>query len=211
MAQNIENPFGITVLGAASIEVEPDIAIVSFSIYPSFKTANQAFEASRAQAVKINQYFESLGLEAPKTGQITLRSTYGRNEKRDTVVGYEALIRFTARISQLDRLEFIMAGLVEAGITEINSTQFRSSLYPEHRQEARREAILAGRQKAEVLCETAGVKLGALLHIEDLDFKSDTATTDYMMAERDPSLIHAFNPSSIWVSASVRMAFALSE
>src|SRR6185369_8087214 len=100
----------------------PDIAIISFSYYPTFNTPNQALDTSRQQGMKINQYFANLGMEA-KTSRITLGTAKDRSGAKKG--GYEAVVKFTVEIRQLERLEMIMSGLVEIGITEINSTQFR--------------------------------------------------------------------------------------
>jgi uncharacterized protein YggE len=59
--------------------------------------------------------------------------------------------------------------LVAAGANEIDAVEFDVTGKGELRAEARRQAVGAARRKAELYAEAAAVRLGAVLHIEDVD------------------------------------------
>src|SRR5229473_3394794 len=58
---------------------------------------------------------------------------------------------------------------VEAGANEVTSVKYLTTQLAELRAQARREAVAAARRKAEVYSEAAGVALGHVLHIEDVN------------------------------------------
>ena len=62
-----------------------------------------------------------------------------------------------------------MTKSTELGANRIQSVDFHSSKIKNARRKARRMAVDAAREKAENYCEAAGVELGKVLSIEDID------------------------------------------
>ena len=101
-----------------------------------------------------------------------------------------------------------MLGATEVGINSIWHVEFHSSKLKELRAEARAQAVVAARAKAELYCKAAGVKLGEVIHIEDLnpDVRRASHRVEFN-PEFDEVSLGAFNPNVIVVGAAVRIAF----
>jgi len=72
-------------------------------------------------------------------------------------------------LKDLDQLEEVLTGLVNAGANELKSVAFQTMNLKALRAQARRVAVEAAREKAQIYCEAAGVTLGDVLHIEDVN------------------------------------------
>jgi len=69
----------------------------------------------------------------------------------------------------LDDTQQLLVDLVAAGANEIEAVEFDVIAKGELRADARRQAVAAARRKAQLYAEAAGVRLGAVLHIDDVD------------------------------------------
>jgi uncharacterized protein YggE len=102
---------------------------------------------------------------------------------------------------------------VDCGANEIGSVEFRTSRLKEYRAETRRRAVAAAREKADVYCRAAGVALGGVLNMEDVNpnavrgsgegSNASDVTTDDAGPDR------ALAPGSIIVAAAVTIVFAI--
>ncbi|APR81922.1 Periplasmic immunogenic protein [Minicystis rosea] len=130
-------------------------------------------------------------------------------------VGYAAHVGFEIILRDLDRVEQILVGVVAAGANEISSVDFQTTKLREHRTEARQQAVSAAREKAKVYCDAAGVMLGRVLHIEDVNPESLTgmreghAQNKVSVADDEALTISALDPSSIVIAAAVLVVYAL--
>ena len=109
-------------------------------------------------------------------------------------------------------MEEILAGVVDAGANEINGVELQSSRLKELRAEARRRAVAAAREKAEHYCQAAGVTLGSVLHIEDINPELLGSYGSHVMHEipiEDAQPLRAFDPGSIIVNGCVVIAYAI--
>jgi uncharacterized protein len=84
-------------------------------------------------------------------------------------LGYAARITFRMILRSLDRTEDIVSGLVDSGADEIRSIEFQTSDLKEIRARARRLAIAAAQEKAQIYANAAGVSIGHVLHIQDVN------------------------------------------
>lgn len=84
-------------------------------------------------------------------------------------IGYAARVEFSIILRELDRVEEVLTGLVDAGANELGSLSFQTTRLKELRAEVRKMAVAAAREKALIYSEAAGVALGDVLHIEDVN------------------------------------------
>jgi uncharacterized protein YggE len=92
-------------------------------------------------------------------------------------------------------------------VVDMQTTQLK-----EVRARARRQAVLAAREKAELYCSAANVKLGAVLHIEDVNPNTLRGYEGHVQREmpvEDVGDLRAFDPGSIAVSAAVMLSFQI--
>jgi uncharacterized protein YggE len=111
-------------------------------------------------------------------------------------------------------MEEVLAGVVDAGANEIGSVEFRTARLKEYRTEARRRAVAAAREKAENYCRAAGVSLGAVVSMEDVNPEvlrgSGESHTSSEVSSDDAGPDRALAPGSIIVGAAVSVVFELS-
>lgn len=80
---------------------------------------------------------------------------------------------------------------------------------PAMRDEARRRAVAAARRKAEVYAEACGLRLGPVVHIEDVDPESVGGHSHGRRTGGDPEDDGALTPGSVRVEAAVLLGFSL--
>ena len=103
---------------------------------------------------------------------------------------------------------------VEAGANEVTSVRYLTTHLAELRAQARREAVAAARRKAEVYCEAAGVALGHVLHIEDVNPDSMVYRGGHVEAagsdtDHDEAASGALQSGSLVVSAAVMVTWSI--
>jgi uncharacterized protein len=209
----ISNPYGIAVFGSAISRVEPDIASLNFAVSRLESQPEDAFSRIREDAQKVRTYLLQNGVTDIAASRVTLEASFaytGNNQKK--FEGYRARIEFSVLLHNLDQVDDILTGVIGAGVNELRSTSFQTSRLKDIRADARRRAIQAAREKAELYCEAAGVILRSVLHIEDANpemlrgsHESYTSTEP----QSDDETVRAIDPGSITVGAAVRVAYSI--
>jgi uncharacterized protein YggE len=212
MAQNETNQF-IEVFGSAIINVEPDIAQISFTASRVAERPNGAFSQVQQATKSIQEFLNQAAVKDVRASRLRLQHEFNHRDQR--YIGYKASISFSLIVHNLERIEELLTGVVEAGANQIDSNNFLTSRLKEIRAEARREAVAAAREKALLYCEAAGASLGKILTIIDVNpdtlrsYEGHGGGRGEMFSEtEDPSKL--FSPSSIVVRAAVRLTYSLS-
>ncbi len=208
----IENPFGISVFGSAIIRAEPDVALVEFSVNSLDQHPKDAFADVRSIAQKVHAFLANSQFTEYGSSRIALSEQRRYIEGENKFIGYKASLSFNLLLRNLDRVEGLLTGIVDSGANEIRSVDFQTSKLKALRAEARQRAIAAAREKAEIYCEAAKVKLGQVIHINDINPDSlrgregheSHVSTEIVLDEEQ---IDAFNPSAIVVGGAVMVAF----
>jgi uncharacterized protein YggE len=211
--QAIQRPFGVNVFGSAIVRVEPDIASLQMTVSRLDMKPKKAFQQTREAASQVQTFLQKAKFEEAGFSQITLSQSYKYSGGENRFMGYLGKMEIRVLLRDLNRLEELLSGAVEAGANELNSIQFQTSRLKEIRAEARQRAVAAAREKAEIYCEAAGVALGNVLHIEDVNPNvlrgSGEGHTVTESQPVDDGSSRAFEPGSIVVGAAVMIAFDL--
>lgn len=214
LAQTIHNPFGITAFGSASVRVEPDIAAVTFAVSRLAQEPAAAFQATREAAQAVQNYLVRATVGDVATSQMRLSQSFRYTAGEQQFEGYLAKISFTILIRDLERLEEIVSGVITAGANELSETEFQTSQLKEIRAEARQRAVVAAQEKAQLYAAQAGVQIGAIVHIEDVNPDMLRGSqVGHMVREPQPAddagPEAALNPGSIVEGAAVLIAFKI--
>jgi uncharacterized protein YggE len=113
---------------------------------------------------------------------------------------------------QVVRLAQTPADSLAAGANEIEAVEFDVRAKPELRAQARRQAVAAARRKAELYAEAAGVRVGAVLHIDDVD--SDNPAHQVYRGHASyggEASAEDLAPGHVVVSASVVLGLAINQ
>ena len=210
----IQTPFGINVFGSSIIRVEPDIVSLNFAVSRIQLQPRDAFNEARKAAQDVRNYLDQANVSEVGASRVGISRTYQFTAGVQKFIGYTAKVTYRVALHQLDRMEDVLAGIVDAGVNEISSVDFQTTRLKEVRADARRRAVQAAREKAENYCAAAGVRLGKLIHIEDVNPDTLHSGEGHAMREtqlEDDSEIQAFDPGSITVRAAVILAFKIEQ
>ncbi|MEU7095683.1 SIMPL domain-containing protein [Kitasatospora aureofaciens] len=208
--QSIENPWGMSVFGAASVDAAPDLARLRVAINQTRQKPGEAFEVTRAAVNQVREALRNHNVpdSAVSTSQLDLKSswTYGGERK---FLGYECTASFVIELRELDRLETVLVDVVDAGANQVDGVTFDVQAKKELRAKARAAAVAAAREKAALYAEAAGARLGPVIHIKDID--SDHLQNSYRShrSSGDGSGDGDLTPGKISVSAGVVIGFSL--
>ena len=212
MSQSIKNPIGVNVFGSALLRVEPDVALINLSVAVTEKKPDVAFEETRAKAREVREFFAKAMVKDVQSSRITLSQEWEYDDGRRKWRVYVAKVSFNVILEDLDRIEEIVCGAVNAGATEIGKVDFQTRKIKEFRVKARQQAVLAAKQKAEMYAQAAGVSLGRILHIEDVNPDQLRGYEGHVLREfeaEDEGPVTAFDPGAIAVGAAVILACEL--
>lgn len=210
---NITHPFGISVFGSAIMRVEPDLASISFTVSHVEKLPQDAFQKTRTSAQKLQPVLARIKAGDVGVSQLMLSpaTEYNPSSGKHQFVGYNASIDFNLLLRDLGQLESMLVDLVGAGVNKINQVKYQTTRLKELRIQVRQQAVTAAREKAEMYCASAGVRLGRVLHVEDVNPNMLRGEEGYSAAQppADDEEPKAFNPASILVGGAVMMAFEI--
>jgi uncharacterized protein len=208
--QAIANPFGITVFGSAISRVTPDVAVIRASVAHIEQKPGDAFAKVKRDAKAVQNFLHRVPQAefGASRAALTPQHRYVSNEQR--FVGYQAKVSFRILLSVLERSDEVAEALVANGVNEIESITFETTKLRDVRQAARRLAITAAMDKASNYCAAAGVILGDVLHIEDVNPQSLQGREGHNFRSpptNDDSDIRALDPSQIEIGAAVLVAY----
>lgn len=210
--QMVERPWGVAAYGVGSVRAAPDWARIRFKVSHRDPNAGKAYriagEAARRARTTMREH--DVPDSAVDSSRLSLRTLYGYSNGTQTFQGYECQAAYAAGVSNLDGVQPLLLDLVSAGVNEIDGVDFDVAAKPELRAEARRKAVAAARAKAELYADAAGVRLGVVLHIDDVDpeqvgFERYRGHGSYSEQPSEQDLA----PGHVVVSAAVVVGYAL--
>jgi uncharacterized protein YggE len=142
--------------------------------------------------------------------QLDLKSVWDYGNQR-RFLGYRCQASFAVESTDLDDVQQLLIDLVAAGANEIEAVDFDVRAKPELRARARRDAVAAARRKADLYAEAAGVRVGAVLHIDDVDSDNPAHRLyrGHAPAQGEASA-EDLAPGHVVVSAAVILGLAIS-
>ncbi|MGI5151856.1 SIMPL domain-containing protein [Plantactinospora sp. CA-294935] len=209
--QMVERPWGITAFGAASVKAVPDLVRVRFKVVRVEQTPNAAFEAARAAVRAVRGALRAHGISdaAVEGSRLDLKTATEYVDGTRKFVGYQCQAAFAVESRALDDVEPLLVDVVAAGANEIEGVDFDVVAKRELRAEARRKAVAAARAKADLYAEAAGVRVGAVLHVEDVDPEQPGTARYRSHAEAAATTAQDLAPGHIVVSAAVILGYAV--
>ncbi|HEX6683370.1 MAG TPA: SIMPL domain-containing protein [Candidatus Limnocylindrales bacterium] len=209
--QMVERPWGMSVYGAASVKAKPDLARIRFKVVrlaqtpeAVFSTVSEAVHAVR-QCLRDHSVVDS----SVESSRLNLKTVwdYGKSRK---FAGYECHASFSVESGDLDDVQALLVDLVAAGANEIDEVTFDVKAKRELRAQARQKAVAAAREKAELYAAAAGVRMGTVQHIEDVD-PERMGAVPYRGSHSSGQEASGedFAPGHVVVSAAVVLGFSI--
>jgi uncharacterized protein YggE len=209
--QMIERPWGITAYSTASVKAPPDLVRLRFHVARLEQTPAQAFAAAAEAVGAVRRAIRARGVPdaAVQGSRLSLRSRWGSDGGERRFLGYQCQSWFSVESGDLDDVQQLLAGIVAAGTNEIEGVDFDVADKPGLRAEARRAAVAAARRKAELYAGEAGVRLGAVVHIEDVDPEQVRGGYRSHSSARTEASEEDLAPGHVVVWAAVILGFAI--
>jgi uncharacterized protein YggE len=215
--QALESPFGVSVFGSAVLRTEPDFALVELAVRRIAPSATSAFDATRKGVAAVRSSLQRSGVpdDAVEVSRVAIGSVFDGHGPSATFKGYQADVGFRIVLEPLDGLEGTLSDAVEAGANVVHRVRYRTRRLRELREQVRREAVGAARRKAEIYCEAAGVRLGTVIHIEDVNPDQVNSRGGYgeglILSAGDEVEEGGLSSGSLEIAAAVLLGFQLLE
>ena len=166
----------ISVNGEAEVRVVPDQVIISLTAETRGGNLIDAQKQNDASIAKLIDYAVKSGVEKKhiQTDFASVEPSYQNCRYEDEMSGkcnplqityYKVRKGVQIRLNDLDGYEELINTALRVGITHIDNVQFITTELRKHRDEARKLAAIASKEKAQALAETLGVKLGKPINI----------------------------------------------
>jgi uncharacterized protein YggE len=158
-------PPSFTVIGTATLDVEPDTADLHVTVSGQASKPAAATHTARARQQTLVAGLVALGIEERdiKLSQLHLAPVW--DEKYTRVVGYQAGIDVTASTHDFDELGSMMEAAADAGATGISSS-FRADL-PALKRKVRDLALTAAKDKAAQIGASLGFQPGKIIAVDE--------------------------------------------
>ena len=162
LKSNNQDRFSVT--GSGTVYAKADIANLEIGFKTGVKkTAAEATSESTAKMNGIIEAVKALGVEEKdiKTSGYSLNPVYNWTEARgQELTGYEVSQNVTLKIRDLGKIGDIIAKTTEKGANQIGNISFTIDDEYELKNQARELAIEKAKEKAMMIAEQSGMKLG---------------------------------------------------
>jgi uncharacterized protein len=174
VAQQAEAPRGLTLVGVGEVRARPDMAVVRLGVVSQAATARAALDDNNRDMQAILDALRDQGVAARdvQTSSFTVQPRYrhDRNgEQPPRIDGYEVSNEVAVRVRDLDRLGAVLDQAVSVGSNRVLGVAFTLSDPEPRRDEARRIAVEDAIRKARVYTQAAGLDLGPIRSMSELD------------------------------------------
>jgi uncharacterized protein YggE len=157
-------PRTISTSGVAIVHVVPDEVVVGFGVETFKEDLDAAKKANDEACARLLKSIRSSGVEAKhiRTDTLGVQIKY-KNSSHPShgIEGYFARRAYSVTLKDTARLESVVGAALKNGANRITGFDFRTTSLRKHRDEARRRAVLAAKEKAEALTAALGAKIGA--------------------------------------------------
>lgn len=160
----------ITVTGDANVAVAPDTALMRIGVTSQGKTAHEASAANSKQMTSVLAAIRDTGIpdRDVQTSRLSLQPQYDPNKSGTArLLGFQVTNQVTIKVRDTDKLPTILDRAIAAGANEMSGIEFVVSEQSKLLDQARDDAIVDARRKAELYAKAAGVKLGRVLTIAE--------------------------------------------
>ena len=165
-AQTIANT--IHVSGTATVKVRPDEIYVNCGVQTVDRNVEQAKARNDETIRRAIRFCTDHGVEAKniQTDYVRLEP-FHQHPDPDSIQRYRATQTLLIVVKDVGKYDELLTGLLKSGINTINSVEFATSELRKYRDEARRLAVQAAKEKAALYSKELGVRLGAIKNFSE--------------------------------------------
>src|SRR3989344_1657362 len=161
----------ITVSAEGKSVVAPDLATLSFSVVSQGKDPVKLQEDNNTKINNALDFVKAQGIEAKdiKTSNYDLSPNYRWDEKTraSLIDGYTLNQSIVIKVRDLSKVGILLGGLPSKGINQIGGVNFSIDDPDKFLNEAREEAFMKARSKAEAMAKYNGVRLKKVVNFNE--------------------------------------------
>ena len=191
-----------------SVFVQPDTAVISFSVNKTASTASRAQSDANATAKKIADEIKKLGVSEDniKTTSYNIFPTYDQ-QSYTRIVGYRADISMQIKDTDLDRVNKVVDTAVANGADQVSGITFEVGDLDNATDEARELAIDKAKEKADKIADVAGIRLGKKLNVTEYSPEPYPMYEKAMLDSGGGSTSTDLEPGQTEVTVSVTLSY----
>ena len=169
----------ILVTGEGSVDIAPDMAILSLTVTRQAETARAALDANSSAMQEVQAAMTSAGVEKRdlQTSGFSIQPNYfyppqqpsGKREP-PKIIGYTVRNSLTVRVRDISAVGKILDESVSLGVNEGGNIMFTNDDPSGAITRARIKAVQHAIDKAKTLADAAGVKTGQILEISEQSY-----------------------------------------
>jgi hypothetical protein len=169
----------ILVTGEGSVELAPDIAVLTLTVTREAETAGAALEANSSAMGEVLAAMEAEGIESRdlQTADFSIQPRYvypprSRDEPEPPrIAGYTVRNSLSVRVRDITRIGAILDKSITLGVNEGGNIAFGNDDPAVALEQARTMAMQEAMAKAATLAKAAGVGVGRILEISEQSFQ----------------------------------------
>ena len=173
-AQNFDTRSIINVSATGEASIAPDLAFLSLTVMRESQTAREALTANNAAMTEVLAAMKAFGIEDRdlQTSNFSINPIYvypdsSQSQSTPKITGYQVSNGLSVRLRDLAKLGELLDQAVTLGVNSIGNVTFGNDKPDEAIKTARIEAMKEAVDKAKVLVEAAGAKLGKIISINE--------------------------------------------
>lgn len=159
--------------GEAVVYVVPDEAVVGFGIETFNNDLDKSKALNDAASVQLLKAVRALGIAdkyiQTDTEQVDIRYRDGSHPTQG-IEGYFCRRAYSVTLKDIKLLEKLTDTVLKNGANQLSGFEYRTTELRKHRDEARKMAIKACREKAEALAQELGCKVGPPRTINEVGY-----------------------------------------
>jgi uncharacterized protein YggE len=164
----------VVVTGEGEVQAAPDMAILDLSVLREAKTAREALTDNNKAMSKVLGAMKEAGIEDRdlQTSGVNIQPTYTypndkNGLKAPKIIGYNVTNGLTVRVRDLNKVGDLLDKSIDLGVNQSGGLRFVNDDPSKALMDARKKAMENAVEKAKILTETAGAKVGRVLEITE--------------------------------------------
>ena len=160
----------ITVTGEALVKVVPDKVTILLGIETWNQDIQRAKQANNDILKKATVELKKLGIREKgiQTSHLSIEPRYKDSYRREGFIGYFVRNSVSVTLTEPDKVEQLITSVLTSGVTHIHGINFETTEFKKHRQQARKLALQAAKEKAENMAAVLGKSIGSPLEISEV-------------------------------------------
>jgi uncharacterized protein YggE len=212
-ASPLPNGPHIETSGVGVVEVAPDMATLIIQVNTS---AKKSADAKKQLDDRVAQYFsflEKMGVDKKDidAANLATRAQYDYSKSGGgKLTGYAANRTVTVKIRQLDKLNPILDGALEAQLNEISSIQLGVADEENYKTQAKKRAMENATKQAQSLAEGFGAKLGPIYRISYQAMNGQNSPMPVMLMARSAKANDGYSVDATYTQDTIKFEDSVS-